>query len=158
MRAVFSAAIIAITGCGGDEPPIEPTYENVAAVVTRSCTFSGVCHGDPRGSADLNYASTTDITTVLNSVPSCQYDLMPRVDPGNPENSWIMVKLDGMHDEMGEIQFTPADGFMPPETNPDCDTFGGLMPSNAMPTPLPMREVELFRSWIRAGAPGPSGG
>ena len=47
---------------------------------------------------------------------------------------------------------------MPSATDPDCENFGHIMPLNAMPTPLPMREVELFREWIRIGAPGPSGG
>jgi len=128
-------------------------------VIERSCTFSNVCHGDPAGKADLNFmAAAGDITTVLNDVPACQYDLMPRVDPGNPDNSWLMVKLDWMHDAEGVLQFTPADDWMSSATDPDCESFGRIMPLNAMPTPLPTSEVELFREWIRIGAPGPSGG
>ncbi len=147
-------------GCGGDEepPPLEPTYENVEMVVRRSCSLSSVCHAD-RGKAGLTFEGVTDITEPLNGVASCQYPPMPRVDPGDPENSWIIVKLDGMYDDAeGDIEFTPEPGFTPPTGDPDCETFGTVMPSNATPTPLPMREVTMFREWIRMGAPGPSGG
>jgi hypothetical protein len=154
----LTVALSALVGCGGDEePPIEPTYANVEMVVQRSCALSSVCHAD-RGSADLTFEGLSDITMPLNGVASCQYPPMPRVDPGNPDNSWLMIKLDGMYDGEGNIQFTPEPGFTPPTGDPNCETFGTIMPSNATPVPLPMREVTMFREWIRAGAPGPSGG
>ncbi len=145
-------------GCGADaEPPIEPTYDNVQMVMQRSCSLSSACHAS-RGRAGLTYEGLMDFTEPLVGVPSCQYPPMPRVDPGNPDNSWLMIKIDGMYDADGNIEFTPEAGFTPPTGDPDCETFGTVMPQNATPIPLPMREVTMFRDWIAAGAPGPSGG
>jgi hypothetical protein len=165
MRPLFSlflgsltALLLATAACGEEEPPIEPTYENVVEVIDLSCTFMTSCHGGSRGKAGLIFAGADDKTTVLNGVTSCQYDRMPRVDPGDPDNSWLMVKIDGMYDDDGMIQFTPESGWTSTATDPDCQDFGTLMPNNATPVPLPMRQVELFREWIRLGAPGPSGG
>lgn len=157
-RIGLSVALLVLWGgCGEEEPALEPTYENVADVMQRSCTFS-VCHGAPDGAAGLDFDSTMDITTVLNGVASCQYDRMPRVDPGNPDNSWLMIKIEGPYDDMAQIQFTPAADWTSTATDPECESFGTLMPSTTMPTPLPMAEVEMIREWIRLGAPGPSGG
>ncbi len=159
--AVCSIAILvaASFGCGDDPGPVplEPTYDNVEAVLTRSCTFSIACHGGPgSGQANLNFTATEDMTTVLSGVSACQYDRMPRVDPEHPESSWLMVKIDGTHDEMGTIQFTP-DADWPPPAGSDCEDFGVLMPLGiGAPSPLAMDEVDMIREWIRLGAPGPS--
>lgn len=153
------ALLAASAGCGDEEPPPAPapTYEDVDVVLTRSCTFSNACHGGTgSGKANLNFMTAADKTTVLNGIAACQYDLMPRVDPGDPENSWLMVKIDGTYDEMGDITFTPEAGWAPPPSS-ECEGFGTLMPQSlSMPTALPMDEVEMIREWIRIGAPGPT--
>jgi hypothetical protein len=160
----------------GDAEPLEPTYENVAAIFDRSCGASSMsCHGGIRGNASFNLgaarAAGQPYTELLVGVESCQYSFMPRVDPGNPDNSWLMVKIEGAHDAEGRLTFEPdpgwdpgierrPDGTFPPSSCPQVDdgelSFGYLMPQNVgVPTLLPQRELDMIREWIRIGAPGP---
>ncbi|MEM9190672.1 MAG: hypothetical protein AAGF12_15915 [Myxococcota bacterium] len=163
-----------------DAGPIEPTFENVDMVIRRSCTFSNSCHGGPgMGQGQLNFALARDagepFTAALQMAdgmprPACEYDLLPLIDPGNPDGSWLMIKVGGPM-TMGVIDFTPdaawdpfpgeTPGSFPPSECPLTEggniSFGRRMPLDpAGMTTLPEREIELFREWIRAGAPGPS--
>jgi hypothetical protein len=171
-------------GCGDDAIPgdagLEATVENVDAILQLSCTFSGTCHGDPRGAgqAMLNFATPLETgqprATALfaedgRPKPACEYSAMPLVDPGNPDNSWLMVKIDGPHTG-GALMFTPGaswdpgimrdvDGNYPVSEcplvpRPGEIEFGGPMPySPVAPMPLPPDEIDLIRRWIAAGAP-----
>lgn len=115
---LLSAAAMTLAACPGpDDPPIEPTYENIENLVRESCAFTVSCHGGlGRGKGRLNFATLLDegtpVTTVLNGEPSCEYNRMPRVDPGHPENSWLMVKLEGAHSG-SLLNFTPASDWDP---------------------------------------------
>lgn len=173
----FSLAAVLLVACGGPDGPIEPTYENVAAVITRSCgSSSPSCHGGTgRGGARLNFRTAMEdglpFTDVLVDVEACQYDLMSRVTPGDPDASWLMIKLAHDFDADGNIAFTPDPAWDPMlATNADgslrasiCPlvsmgelTFGAIMPQNiSRPAPLSEAEVTLFREWILIGAPGP---
>jgi hypothetical protein len=163
-----------LAACGGDDEPttLEPTYDNVEAIVARSCAFNTSCHGGATGQARLNFALHLDagepITTAFENPdgsprPSCEYDLMPVVDPGDPDNSWLMVKIEGDVTPDGLVDFTPATSWMPGTTDPQCPrteggdvTFGAVMPLMlGDPMPLPDREIAAIREWIAMGAPGP---
>ena len=175
---VLSTSLLAwlALACGDEPISLEPTYANVERVVRRSCALSSSCHGGSgRGEARLNFQAALrarePITSVLVGIRACEYDLMPIVDPGNPDNSWLMVKLDGPHNGDGEIQIDPdpewntglepkEDGLLPrstcPLTTDGALSFGLLMPrSLTRPFPLERGEIEMFREWIRLGAPGP---
>lgn len=187
-RALWAYALASVSACSGDDtPPLEPTYENVESVIRLSCAFSTSCHGGPaNGQSMLNFGRhleagepfTMALMDGMNPRMACQYDLMPLVDPGNADNSWLMVKIAGMHSS-GQVAFTPdaswdpgivpdAMGRYPPSTCPyttdplaedGAISFGRVMPwSIGMPTPLPANEIDLVRAWIEAGAPGPGGG
>jgi hypothetical protein len=150
------------------------TYEGVAAIFERSCAFR-TCHGGPgSGSSRLNLETAIasgDFRTALVGVPSCQYSAMPLVDPGRPDRSWLVIKLEGPH-TMGRIDFTPDPSWDPgitrdpatgrypasqcPLTQGGEITFGTLMPMGSS-SGLPSAELEAIRAWIRDGAPGPSG-
>jgi len=174
-RAAFLLLLLPALACG-DDAPLEPTYENVAAVIERSCGGSSMsCHGGIRGNASLNFGIAegegSPYTELLVGVESCEYDFMPRVDPGNPENSWLMIKLEGAHSENSKLLFEPdpgwdsgltprMDGSFPPSTCPLVDegelSFGYSMPQNVgAPDPLPERELDMIYEWILIGAPGP---
>jgi len=174
-RALCLSLCLSAFACG-DPEPLEPTYENVAAVLERSCGASSMsCHGGVRGNANLNLgtamATGQPYTEILVGVESCEYSLMPLVDPGNPDNSWLMVKIDGAHDENGRLLFEPdpawdpgieprPDGTYPPSTCPLVEdgelSFGYLMPQNVgAPDPLPENELDMIYEWILIGAPGP---
>ena len=166
--ASLVSCLLALVGCG-DPEPLEPTYENVAAVIHRSCGgASNSCHGGINGNARLNFGLAegegTPYTELLVDVPACEYDAMPRVDPGNPDNSWLWIKLQGAHDAEGRILFTPAATWDPtgdertgcPQMEDGEVTFGLLMPqSPGAPAQLPQETLDLFEDWILVGAPGP---
>jgi hypothetical protein len=156
--------------------PFEPTYEHVEFVIRRSCSFSSSCHGGRgRGEARLNFAAVTNVgepvTDLLNGVLSCEYDRMPRIDPGNPDNSWLWIKLTAETDDEGFILFEPdddwehgleedEDGLLERSTCPLTEegvlSFGLSMPRNLEePAPLADEEIEMIRQWIVLGAPGP---
>lgn len=171
-------ASAAAAGCTDEVVPhrLEPTYANIEAIVSRSCNFNR-CHGGDRrpAGAEMHFEELIEegrpITELLVDVPSCEYELMPRIDPGNPDNSWLMIKLEGPYDEEGYVQFEPAPEWEPDLTEglpgqlrdsicPFVDdgvlSFGLLMPRDVFgPLPLPPEEIALFREWIRLGAPGP---
>lgn len=140
--------------------PIDPTYANIEPILMRACTFSG-CHGGAGvGAGELSLSMAFDAsmpaTTVLDGVPACEYPMMPLVDPGHPENSWLMIKIDpSMADSHAVIQFTPDPSFDPSSRPADCQPvgsdFGALMP-NVPGTTLEPREIEAFRQWIAMGA------
>jgi hypothetical protein len=184
LAGALSVCLGTLSGCAGDDSPPgpEPTYENVEAVIRLSCAFSSSCHGGPgNGQSMLNFGRHLEagepFTLALMDGASprmaCQYDLMPLVDPGNPDNSWLVMKIDGMH-TAGQVDFTPDASWDPgiepdamgrypasicPFTEDGAITFGRTMPwSIGMPTPLPAEEIALIRAWIEAGAPGPAGG
>lgn len=177
MRGIVPLALTLLVVACGDDAPLEPTYENVEALIDVSCgSASSSCHGGVRGSARLNFQVLADegrpYTDALVGVESCEYDFIPRVDPGNPDGSWLMVKIEGAHDAEGELTFTPdpgwdsglvprMDGSYPPSQCPLVEdgalTFGYAMPeSRGDPLPLEPAQIALFREWILAGAPGPS--
>lgn len=159
----------ACVACGGGDQravpemdaSVPPTYENVAAVVNRACGFEESCHGGAgAGQAGLNFATHDTLQEAWetdNGSPraSCEYGPMPIVDPGHPENSWLMVKIaDGPVD--GDLNIVagdwgPADGFVMGQ-NEDCPSLGQRMPQ--IGDMLTASEVAMFRAWIADGAPG----
>jgi len=186
MRLVLPVGNLLLSGCpNGEQGPIEPTYANVAATIEASCAIGTNCHSRTTGLGEgrLNFheldprtRERRPVTTFLNDIVSCQYDQMPRVDPGHPENSWLMIKIASMHDHAGVLSFTPAmewdpcrtlptpcplaDGSLPISHCPLVEngqlSFGTLMPhSPGSATPLSAHHIEMFRQWIAMGASGP---
>lgn len=148
---------------GGGNAPV--TYEQVAAILQAPSCATGGCHG-PGGQAQLTLAGQSDLRTVLVDVPACTNNAMPRVDPGNPDNSWLLVKLGGHStigvDGGGRIDLAgpaPADdrAGCPLPANSPVAPFGERMPPPALsPNGLSAEQVDVVRRWITQGAPGPS--
>lgn len=132
--------LLALAGCseeaaiGVDAGP--PTWDSVQGIVRRSCVFSS-CHGGrsayPSLGADVDHAAL--IGAASREVPTLQL-----VVPGDPANSWLMIKLDGT--------MAPR-----PECQADPRACGVSMPQG-VPV-LERAERDLVREWIRLGAPGP---
>jgi hypothetical protein len=93
-------------------------------------------------------------------VPACEYDRMKRVAPGDPDQSFLLVKLEAPFKGPGthEIAFTPAPDWSPTACNvPSSDGqpgFGLRMPETGT-FQLEPEKIAKLRSWIRAGALGP---
>ena len=132
-------------------------------IFRRSCAFSTTCHGRPTGAkatlyvapglldGTMPYAITqTDIDTVLNNpttgminVPSKTYPSMMRVKPGDPANSFLMVKIDGCFEGLSGCMVQPG-----ATSNHPC---GDRMPHGSS-RPLCEDERDIIRRWIAQGA------
>jgi hypothetical protein len=139
------------------------SYLAAEAVIRTSCAFVR-CHGGPtRGGADLWYGQTTSVRGPLVNVVACEYSKMMRVAPGDPANSWMMIKLLSPQDPKSHmISFSPAPDWVP---NPNCvglvppdadggGRFGFRMPETGM-FQLDSDSIAKLAAWIEAGAPGP---
>ena len=141
------AAVLALTslGCGGDGSTLGPDGrplvedgpvddgDSTAVTVTLSqlsteiftpnCTSAG-CHGaNPSEGMSL---LPDDIAASIIDVQSNQRPNLKRIDPNNPDGSYLLQKLRG----------TGANAQMP---------FGG--------TPLSAAQIQLIVDWVNAGAP-----
>ena len=162
-------------------PPPAATYEAVEEIIVGRCaTNAASCHGgEGEGSGRLNFgrllAAGAPLTDAMNGVEACQYSQWSLVEPGNPEESWLMVKLVHEFDADGNIVGFTADPSWDPGIAPDesgsyppssCPltvsgeiSFGSNMPQiRGNPMPLNDEEIDVVRRWILAGAPGPSAG
>lgn len=102
---------------------LDPTLTNVQEQVFRSCTFSS-CHGStPAGQLDLLPGESY---VELVGVASSEKPELMRVVAGNPDDSYLMMKL---RDEAGIVS--------------------DEMPPGA---PLPDDKIQLVADWISAGA------
>lgn len=139
---LLSILALLVTGCGGGSgsgasppPPLPPPPPPPAAfganfseiqdnVFTPNCATSG-CHlgaGAPQGLI----LDATNSYGLLVDVASAEVPSLLRVEPGDPDNSYLIQKLEG----------TAAVGAQMP--------LGG--------TPLPQNEINVIRQWITEGA------
>jgi hypothetical protein len=102
-------------------------YAGVKAVLARGCGGTG-CHiNESAPAAGLDLSDGKAITSLVQ-VPSSEVPSMMRVQPGNPEASYLLCKID------------PTCAARQIERMPK----GGLA--------LPTTDVETVRAWIAAGA------
>ena len=138
------------------------SYAKVADILQRSCSYVR-CHDGPLIGGTLRLGQDGDYASVLLGVTACQYDRMKRVEPGDPEHSWLWVKLTaafrGASDPYANyIEFTPEPGWDPEQrgcrdqTEDGVPLFGQRMPLTA-PNMLPDDELQAIRRWIEQGAP-----
>lgn len=172
------AAAAALSACGNPAPvepdagaPLPGTYENVEMIMRTSCAFPS-CHGGPSaGASMLNLERSIMAGTLREDLvdqPSCMYSAMPLVTEGDPDNSWLWLKVAGAHTGT-QLTFTPDEGWDPgivpdgsgryptsqcPLTQAGAITFGTMMPQGSMG--LDASRAETIRLWIEAGAPGPT--
>ena len=153
MRTMILALVSLVTSCA---PPVDPdagmdvvvdagppTYDQVQAIYTRSCAVgTSACHSAIGMRGGLNMAEGASYASTVNR-PSTEVLTTPPmliVAPGDPDNSFLLRKIDGT--------FTQVPYCM---TNRiDC---GERMPMVGG-QPLAAREIALIRAWIANGAPG----
>jgi hypothetical protein len=136
MVAFCVSAVLSGCGGGGDgynapppqtppppPPPNQSLFQQVQdTVFTPNCTGCHVGAGAPLGlrlDAGNSYAG-------LFNVPSMQVPSLLRVSPGDPQNSYLVQKIEGRA------------------------AAGGRMPLGR--NPLPQASIDLVRSWIAGGA------
>ncbi|MCG9128372.1 hypothetical protein JT359_12295 [Candidatus Poribacteria bacterium] len=108
------------------------TYHDIQDnVFDKSCANS-VCHAPPSNSAALNLTygqSYHDLVDRIPRNPAAAAAGMKLIDPGNPDNSFLLTKLIG----------------------PENPEFGGRMPFGG--GTLHNGKIEAIKTWIEAGAP-----
>ena len=104
---------------------IEPTADNVQSeVFNKSCAFS-TCHAGASPAGEMNLEDPALPNVV--GVPSSQQPALHRIEPSDPDRSYLYLKL-----------------------TQDAPAVGTRMPTTA---PLEPARIELVRAWIQSMAP-----
>ena len=133
-QCMLLTAALSWAGCGGDDSTVGPdgegegtlteaTLAQVSEVFAVSCVTSG-CHsgGDPVAGLSLE----GDFAAHIVGVASEQRSDLKLVDPGNPDKSYLLMKVRG-----------------------DDEIISQRMPPG---NPLSAEQVEIIRAWIASGA------
>ena len=123
--------LFALLACGAKDPePAPTTFTEVRdELLLKSCALSS-CHGSGTGDLSFDAAAPDAVYSALVDVPSAGAPGFTLVVPGDPDNSYLVMKLEAHADIV--------DDPMPPP-------FGLLDQDPEM--------VDRVRSWIADGAP-----
>jgi hypothetical protein len=131
VRGIVLMAAVGLIGCehagpvGADDPA--PTLETIQAeVFNASCAVSG-CHRGSDAPLGLDLSAGNARDNLVN-VPSAEMPDLLRVQPGAPNSSYLVWKIEGRPDIVGERM---------PRGRP----------------PLSEEQIQLIREWIADGAP-----
>ena len=111
-------------GGGGCTPPEVPTISysaNIQPIYDTSCALAG-CHLGAAPAFGLNLSAGESYDATVN-VKSIQRPKLFLVEPGNPDDSYLVRKIEG-----------------------GPDIAGAQMPANK--PPLPLDEMDAIRQWI----------
>ena len=133
--SLLLVAALLWVACGGDDSTVGPdgegegtlteaTLAQVSEVFAVSCAFSG-CHSGGEPAAGLSLEG--DFAGRIVGVASEQRPGFKLVDPGNPNKSYLLMKV-----------------------RADDEIISQQMPPGA---PLSAEQVEIIRAWIAVGAP-----
>lgn len=142
-RWVLYAALVTVCGCAGDGEGLDEngrpiseedsggeltaTFESIQdKVFTPICT---TCHTGASAPLGLRLDEGASYALLVNA-PSAEVEGVLRVDPGNPDDSYLIRKLEGTAE------------------------VGGRMPLNA--PALPASTIAIIRQWIVEGAQAPA--
>lgn len=109
-------------------PPTGPVSleRDVQPIFTANCALAG-CHGGSSPQLGLDLSAGHAYASTVN-VPSAEIPSLQRVDPGQSDLSYLILKVEG-----------------------DPSIIGVRMPADG--TPLPGPTVRIIRDWIDQGAP-----
>lgn len=122
--AVLAACAGDGTGLGGGLPPLEATFSSIQArIFSPICTQ---CHGGAAPPLGFSLEANVSYANLVN-VPSLEVEGYMRVKPGQPDSSYIVLKVEGAEGIEGE-----------------------RMPRGL--SRLAAEEIQAIRDWIAAGA------
>ena len=126
---------IAGVACAGDgtgmlppPPPANSLSNDVQPILTANCTDSA-CHGAPTPQLGMNLSVDLTFSNTVG-VPAVEVSTLNRVEPGDPDNSYLIHKLEGTAGAVGGV-----DTQMPLGRNP-----------------LDQSDIDIIRAWIADGA------
>ena len=129
----FAVFLPLLAACGGsDSPapsstPVDPTLVSIqAGIFNVSCALSG-CHAGAAPQQSLNLSDGSSFNDLFN-VASQEVPSLLRVNPGDPDNSYLIQKLENA-----------------------AGIEGVQMPLGA--APLPQATIDVIRQWITDGVP-----
>ena len=123
-----------LSDIAGPSPNLTPTFSSIQQEILQSTDEAGrtacvQCHTGRIPNLALNFTSGQDIYAQLVNVPSRQKPELMLVNPGNPDASYLIHKLEG------------GPGIV-----------GVQMPRNGPPF-LTAGQLQVIRRWIEIGAP-----
>ncbi len=116
------------TGLDGDDGGDEVTLRDVQPIFTGNCLFSG-CHAGSDPAQGMSLGAGQTFSSVVN-IAARELPSMNRVTPNQPDNSYLVHKVQGTHIDVGGS--------------------GSRMPLNR--SELSQSDIDLIRAWIQAGA------
>ena len=140
LRVLLAAAALTATACDeklsdltGPTPNLEPTLSSISRNIFEAVDSSGraactQCHTGATAPQGLNLTAGAAYANLV-SVASRQKPALLRVAPGDPENSYLIHKLEGR-----------------------SDIVGMRMPRTSGPF-LTEGQILVIRRWIELGAP-----
>jgi hypothetical protein len=137
LDAILPLVLLLAAACGSVKSPTEPepgggatpfTFTRIQAeIFTPNCVKSG-CHDAASASGGQILAAGVSYNQIVN-VRSTENSTLDRIEPGDPERSYMVKKLRG-----------------------DPDITGDRMPLDR-PGGLPQEQIDGIIAWVRAGAP-----
>jgi hypothetical protein len=138
--AFAMTGVLLLPGCGGDgvfvssesggekPPPPTVTLSTVQSTIfTPHCALAGGCHAGVDAPYGQDLSEGKAYGNIV-SVPSQEVETFLRVSPGDPDNSYLILKVSG-----------------DPRIGGDRMPLGGPYLDDA--------EIQKLRDWIAAGAP-----
>ena len=89
------------TGMGPPPPPANSLSNDVQPILTANCTDSN-CHGGATPAQGLNLSLGQTFANTVG-VPAGQVATLNRVEPGDPDNSYLIRKLEGTAGAVGGV-------------------------------------------------------
>ncbi|HEX5658306.1 MAG TPA: hypothetical protein VFX59_13985 [Polyangiales bacterium] len=150
-----------LSACGGDDAGGEDedgaeagaTHAEALQALTVGACAIGSCHGTS-AQGDLQLAAATNLRELLVGVKACEAPSLNLVEPGDPDKSWLWIKLTAEYGSGGKLKSESSWGASGNcATNPGVG-FGNRMPDVSPPT-WTQANLDIVESWIKGGAPGP---
>jgi hypothetical protein len=140
LATAVTAAAVLVTACGTVKSPTEPgtpapgpgtpalTFSQIQTqILTPNCAKSG-CHSRAVASGGMVLEAGASFGQIVGH-PAAENPALARIQPGDPERSYLFKKIRG-----------------------DADISGSRMPKDGPPY-LAQAQIDGIAAWIRAGAP-----
>lgn len=137
--SLLTASILAgVVACAGDGTGLEDGNnsgneisfaEDIQPIFTNSCAFAGGCHAGGSPALGMNLSAGQAYQNIVN-VPADQLSSMNRIEPDEPDNSYLIHKIQGTQSSVGGT--------------------GQRMPLTGCC--LSQTQIDLIRAWVDAGA------
>jgi len=143
LRTPILLCCISVLGCtlGGADTAADVDYADVEHLWYAECSIA--CHGGGLGGDDLLSLEEGLSYAELVGQPSEQLPSMNRVQPGNPDESYLWHKLNGTHDDVGGSGEPMPLAWSFSEGGGTTDHY-----------PLDEADLNRVERWILQGAPG----